>query len=236
MATHTAATHTGASHTATAAFFRVEGTLVSQGTLAATAYLAGNAQGFGERLLRLGGVALAAPVFGLLGQNDRTLANRVAHLAYRGMSEDRIAVLGEEYFDDVLKGKVLETGRDLLKKARADGRRIVLLSEGLSLVMDPLAAYLGGVDDLICNRLEFTDGEATGKLLDPVVGGHDGGRLIARYAAEHGIDLARSVAYAAHGPDMLLLAAVGSPCAVNPDFTLRRAAREADWPVMEYRS
>ena len=220
----------------TAAFFRVEGTLVSQGTLAATAYLASNAQGFAERAWRLGGVALAAPIFGLLGQNDRTMANRALHLAYRGMSEDRIAVLGEEYFEDVLKAKLLENGRDLLKKARGDGHRIVLLSEGLTTVMEPLAAHLGAIDDMICNRLEIKDGEATGKLLDPVVGGHDGGRLLLRYAAEHDIDLARSVAYAAHGPDMLLLAAVGSPCAVNPDFTLRRAARDADWPVMEYRS
>jgi phosphoserine phosphatase len=31
-----------------------------------------------------------------------------------------------------------------------------------------------------------------------------------------------------------MLAAVGRPCAVNPDYTLRRAAREAGWPVMDY--
>ena len=36
-------------------------------------------------------------------------------------------------------------------------------------------------------------------------------------------------------PDMLLLAAVGKPCAVNPDFVLRRSARDADWPIIEYR-
>lgn len=219
----------------TAAFFRVEGTLVGQGVLAATAYLAGNAQGFAERAIRLGHVVLAAPVFGLLGQNDRTLANRIAHLAYRGMSEDRVAVVGEEYFEDVLKDKVLEAGRELLKRARGDGHRVVLLSEQLSHVVSPLAAHLGA-DDMVCNRLEFKDGAATGRLLDPVIGGHDGGRWVTRYAEEHGLDLARSVAYAAHGPDLLLLAAVGRPCAVNPDFTLRRAAREADWPVMEYRA
>jgi phosphoserine phosphatase len=33
---------------------------------------------------------------------------------------------------------------------------------------------------------------------------------------------------------MLLLAAVGNPCAVNPDFTLRRAARDARWPIVDY--
>ena len=75
-----------------------------------------------------------------------------------------------------------------------------------------------------------------GKLLDPVIGGHEMGRWVREYAVTHDIDLAGSVAYAAHGPDLLLLAAVGQPCAVNPDFTLRGAARDADWPVLEYRT
>ena len=80
-----------------AAFFRAEGVLLSRGVLAATAYYAANAQKFSERALRLGVVALSAPLQGLLGQNDRTLANRLAFLAARGMSEDRLAELGEEY-------------------------------------------------------------------------------------------------------------------------------------------
>jgi phosphoserine phosphatase len=48
------------------------------------------------------------------------------------------------------------------------------------------------------------------------------------------LDLEHSVAYAGHGPDLLLLSTVGIPCVVNPDFTLRKAAKEADWPVVEY--
>jgi phosphoserine phosphatase len=196
--------------------------------------MAANGQGFAERALRLGQVALTAPLYSLLGQNDRTLANRIAHLAYRNMSEDRITILGQEYFDEVLKDKILDSGLDLIKRASAEGHVIVLMSEGLEHIMKPLAGNIAGVDHLICNRLEFRNGEATGKLLDPVIGGHDGGRWVREFADEHNINLAQSVAYAAHGADMLLLAAVGSPCAVNPDFTLRRAAKEADWPVMEY--
>jgi phosphoserine phosphatase len=33
-----------------------------------------------------------------------------------------------------------------------------------------------------------------------------------------------------------LLHSVGNPCAVNPDFALRRLAREADWPILDYES
>jgi len=227
--------------TTTVAFVRVEGTLVDRGVLSASAYIASNGQGLSERLFRLGQVALTVPVYSLLGQNDRVLANRLAFVAARGMSEDRLAVLGEEYVEDILKERLLDSGIELLKKAKTAGHQIVLLSEGIDPFIRPLITHLADkldIDDLtqslVCNTLELRAGEATGRLLDPVVGGHDSGRWASQYAQEHGVDLERSVAYAAHGPDMLLLAAVGNPCAVNPDYTLRRAASQADWPIMEY--
>lgn len=216
------------------AFFRVEGTLLPRGAVSAAAYFAANGRGFRERALRLGHLALAGSAYGVLGQSDRTLANRLTYLSMRNMSEDRLSVLAEEYFEDIIQDQVLEGGVELLRKARKDGHRVVLISDGLSQVMTPLVESLRHVDDLICNHLEFRDGRATGRLQDPVVGGHDSARWAERYAADHGVSLSDSVAYAAHGPDMLLMSAVGFPCAVNPDFTLRRAAREADWPVMDY--
>jgi hypothetical protein len=45
---------------------------------------------------------------------------------------------------------------------------VVLVSQGLDHVMRPLANYLG-VERLLANRLEFRDGRATGRLLDPVI-------------------------------------------------------------------
>lgn len=222
-------------HRNTAAFFRVEGIVLARGVLAASAYIAANAKKFGERALRLGLVALAAPIHGVLGQTDRALAHRLVHLAFRGMSEDRVAVLAEEYAEDILKDKALDQGLELMKRARDEGRRVVLLSDGISAIMEPFAKHLKHHDELVCNHLEFRDGEATGKLLDPVIGGASGGRWLQQYAAEHDLDLARCAAYGAHGPDMLLLSAVGRPCAVNPDFVLRRSAKDADWPIIEYR-
>lgn len=218
----------------TAAFFRTEGTLLARGACSAAAYFAANGAGFAERAWKLGQVALTTPVYSLLGQSDRVLANRLAYLPLRNMSEDRIAELAEEYFDGILRERILHGGTELLRKARQQGHRVVLISDGLGEVTELLAAHLRHVDDFVCNRLEMRDGYATGKLLEPVVGGHDSALWARRYADEHGVDLGRSVVYAAHGPDLLLLSAVGQPCAVNPDFTLRRAARQADWPILDY--
>jgi phosphoserine phosphatase len=216
------------------AFVRAEGVLLGRGVMSAAAYFAANAAGFRERALRLGHLALTAPVYGVLGQSDRVLANRLAYLALRGMSEDRIAELADEYFDNVVAKGLLEGGFEILRRAKRQGLRTVLVADSLEQVVVRLVDAVDAVDDHICNRVEVRDGLVTGRLLEPVVGGHDLGRWAQDYAREHGIDLAKSVAYASHGPDVLLLSTVAQPCAVNPDYTLRRAAREARWPVVDY--
>ena len=48
------------------------------------------------------------------------------------------------------------------------GAEVVLVSQGLEHVMRPLAQHLG-VKRIVANRLEFRDGMATGRLLDPVI-------------------------------------------------------------------
>lgn len=216
----------------TAAFFRVEGTLTDRTTIAAAAWLASNAQGIGERFARLGNVALAAP-FKLAGDlTSGAAATRLTWMGVRGMSEDRLTLLGEEYFEKYLKDDVLDVGKELLKQARKQGRRIVLISDNIELVVGPLAELLEA-DDLICNRLEFRKMKATGRLEDPVIGGNIAGQWARSFAQEHGIDLSASWAYGASAADSLLLSAIGQPCAVNPDRTLRRLAKDHDWPVVE---
>lgn len=218
----------------TAAFFRLEGVLTRRSALSIAAFYAANGHGVRDTLGRLGRLALAAPVHAMLSQNDRTTSTRLVYVAMRDISEDRIEELSDEYFTKVLSKSILRSGEELLKRARRDGHRIVVLAESLEPVLRRLHEELPGIDELVCNRLEYRENHATGRLLDPVIGGHDAGRWIRDYAQKHNIDLSRSVAYASHGPDLLMLSAVGHPCAVNPDYTLRRAAEGADWPVTVY--
>src|SRR5512139_2357906 len=114
-----------------AAFVRLEGVLTGRGVRSATAYFAANAAGFRERALRLSHLAWTAPVYEVLGQSDRVLANRLAYLSLRNMTEDRILELADEYFENVLREKVLADGIALLKRARAEGKRVVLLADNV---------------------------------------------------------------------------------------------------------
>lgn len=212
-----------------AAFFRFEGVLVTRPAAVAAAWLAANAQHLGQRAVRLGAVALSAPF--TLGWGDAAVGQRVAWSALRGMSADRIAVLGEEYAQTQLLDNLRPVGIDLLERARRAGSRIVIVSDLIEEVVRPVADHLRA-DHLVCNHLEMRNGRATGRL-DGAVVTRFGGRLLRDFAEEHGLDLGASSAYGASADDQVLLSAVELPCAVTPDRGLRRVALDLDWPVVE---
>ena len=211
---------------------RVEGVLVKRPALAAPAWLAANAQTFGQRSFGLGAVLAAAPL-ALAGTplSDRTTATRLAWAGLRDVSEDRLILLGEAYYRAWLEESRTEAGERLLRHARQRGDRIVLVSDSVDVVVQHLADELGA-DELVCNRLELRRGRATGRLADPVVGGHTGGRWLRELAARHDVSLSDCTACGHTVADAPLLSAVGRPCAVNPDPALRRMARDLDWPVV----
>src|SRR4030095_8147963 len=115
-----------------------------------------------------GGLALLALFRPFLYTINRVAATRVLHTLLRGVSQDRLDLLGEEYFEYFLKPHLKREGVERLKGCLERGESVVLVSQGLDHVMRPLAARLG-VDRLISNRLEFRDGLATGRLRSPVI-------------------------------------------------------------------
>ena len=131
-----------------AVFVRVEGVLTGRGACGAAAYMAANAAGLRERVFRLGHLAIATPLYEVLGQSDRVLANRLTYLALRNMSEDRIAELADEYWQNVLSHQLLQSGVELLKRAQREKQRIVLLSDCIEEVVKPVCEQLPAVDAL----------------------------------------------------------------------------------------
>lgn len=212
-----------------AAFFRFEGVLVTRPATLAAAWLAANAQHLTQRAVRLGAVALSAPF--ALGLGDAAVGQRVAWSALRGMSQDRIAVLGEEYAQTHLLDHLRPVGVDLLERARRSGHQIVIVSDLIEEVVAPIAEHLRA-HHVVCNHLEMRNDKATGRLAGAVVT-RFGGRQLRTFAEEHGLDLTESCAYGASGDDQVLLSAVELPCAVHPDRILRRVAADLDWPVVE---
>ena len=149
-------------------YWRVEGSLLDLTTVQPVAFFTWNAQTFAARMARRGLVFLMAALRPFLYAVHRVVATRVVHSVLRGVSRDRLDLLGDEYFQYKLKPHLKLDGVARLKMLQAQGAEIVLVSQGLDHVMRPLAHFLG-VKWLLVNRLEFRDRVATGRLLSPVI-------------------------------------------------------------------
>ena len=178
-------------------YWRIEGSLLELTTVRPVAFFTWNAQKFTERWLRRGTVLLMALLRPFLYVLNRRFATRVVYSILRGISRDRLDLLGNEYFEYKLKPQLKPEGVEQLKKAVASGADVVLVSQGLEYVMRPLAQHLG-VRWIIANRLDFRDGIATGRLLGPVIrprgifarvssAGPDGTRSVERLAHDLGV-------------------------------------------------
>lgn len=99
---------------------------------------------------------------------SRTFATRFLHSLLRGVSRDRLDLLGEEYFHYVLKPQLREEAVEKVVSAIRQGEQVVLVGQLLENILRPLAHHLG-VPSFLANRLEYRDGKATGRLHDPVV-------------------------------------------------------------------
>ena len=149
-------------------FWRVEGSLLNLTAVRPVGFFAWNSQSFLQRWTRRGAMAFLAIARPFLYCTNRVFATRLLHSILRGVSRDRLDLLGEEFFEYFLKPRLKKEGVDKLAKALAAGAPVVLVSQGLDHIMRPLAKHLG-VRQIVCNRLDFRDGMATGRLLDPVI-------------------------------------------------------------------
>ena len=149
-------------------YWRVEGSLVDLTVVRPVAFFTWNAQTFSDRFRRRGLIFLMALLRPFLYSANRKFATRVVHTALRGVTRDRLDLLGEEYFQYQLLPQLKINGVEKVKELLQAGADVVLVSQGLDHVMRPLAQHLG-VKRLVANRLEFRDGVATGRLLQPVI-------------------------------------------------------------------
>lgn len=149
-------------------YWRVEGSLLDLTVVRPVAFFSWNAQTFADRFRRRGLIFLMALLRPFLYSTNRKFATRMVHTVLRGVSQDRLDLLGEEFFQYKLKPRLKAEGVEEVRKLVQSGADVVLVSQALENVMRPLARHLG-VRQIIANRLEFRDGIATGRLLEPVI-------------------------------------------------------------------
>jgi len=160
--------HPALSQGAKRTYWRVEGSLLEIGALRPVGFFTWNARSFSERWARRAGMAGMALTRPVAYAASRTFATRFLHSLLRGVSRDRLDLLGEEYFHYVLKPQLRREAVEKVVAAVRQGDQVVLVGQLLENILRPLAHHLG-VEAFLANRLEYRDGKATGRLLDPVV-------------------------------------------------------------------
>lgn len=219
---------------AAAAFYDLEGTLVSTNLVHTLSFYARNQQGLLRSLTKSASTLLSLPLFAVTDQYSRKVFNDLFFKRYRGENEDRLRFFAEELFEDVLKPAVFPGAFELIEKSRSLGLRQVVVTGALDISVSPLMTYLG-IQEYVANRLEFVNGVATGRLLPPVLASATKASWIRTYAEREGISLSDSYAYSDSMSDLPMLSVVGHPAAVNPDMRLRQTALHHDWPVLNLR-
>jgi len=219
---------------AAAAFYDLDGTLVRTNLVHAFAYNARNQQGLWRSLARTASTALSVPLFLAADFYSRRLFNDLFFRRYRGESEDRLRYLADELFDNVIRPSIFPGAYELVDKSRRLGLRQVLVTGALDLTVRPLARHLG-IDECVTNRLEFSGGKATGRLLPPVMAAATKASWIRTYAEKESLNLSECYSYSDSMSDLPMLSVVGHPTAVNPDLRLRNTAMQHDWPILDLR-
>ena len=97
-------------------YWRVEGSLLEVGAMRSIGFFTWNAQSFSERWARRLGMAFMALSRPFAYAASRTFATRFLHTLLRGVSQDRLDLLGEEYFQYVLRPQLR---RDAVEKLLA---------------------------------------------------------------------------------------------------------------------
>jgi HAD superfamily hydrolase (TIGR01490 family) len=216
---------------AAAAFYDLEGTLVSTNLVHTLGFYSKNQPSLLSSLRKSASTLLSLPLFAVTDQYSRKVFNDLFFKRYKGESEDRLRFFAGELFEDVLKPAVFPGTFELIEKSRSLGLRQVVVTGALDFTVKPLMAYLG-IEDHVANRLEFVNGVATGRLLPPVLAAATKASWIRTFAEREGLSLSDSYAYSDSMSDLPMLSVVGHPAAVNPDMRLRQTALHHDWPIL----
>jgi HAD superfamily hydrolase (TIGR01490 family) len=214
-----------------AAFYDLEGTLVSTNLVHTLGFYAQRQQGLWQTVKKSATTLAKLPFFAVTDLYSRNVFNEVFFQSYKGLSKDRLRYFSDELFEEVLKPAVYDGTPELIQSSKKIGLRQVVITGALDFTIERLMEHLG-IDDFKANRLEFVNGYATGRILPPVMASATKATWMREYAEREGLNLSESYAYSDSISDLPMLSIVGHPAAVNPDFRLKQTALQHDWAIL----
>lgn len=153
----------------------------------------------------------------------------------KGVSEESLKQLCREVFNHSLVETIRPEILRALEKHRANNAANVLLSSASSPICEPVSEHLN-LDDVICTRLETSDGILTGNTEGKLVYGLEKKNRLMSYCNANDFNPEEAYYYGDSIADVHVMKAVGHPVAVSPDKKLLKIATRRAWPVMAQNS
>ena len=231
----------GAGRLQAAAFFDVDGTLVSTHIVHQYVFfrefLARNHGGIRSTLFPIWKTAfwIKCLKYLYLDRINRSRMNIAFYQNYSGLDATAVKGATDTCFDDLLKPHLFDEAVDCITEQHNAGHRVVLVTGSIDFIIAPLARYLSGLGeakhavDVVARTLTVNNGTFTGALNGVPIGDEEKATQMQQYADRHGVDLAGSYAFGDSVADVPMLETVGHPIAVNADKELSHIAAERGW-------
>ncbi|MGY2702951.1 HAD-IB family hydrolase [Nocardioides sp. HB32] len=217
-----------------AAFFDMDGTLLSSNVIETYLWLRLRELSGSERFAELARVAARVPLLVQAERRERSAFLRSVYREYDGARLADLDAIADEHLTDHVLTRLSPAAVRKVREHRAAGHRTVLITGAIRPLTRPLRPLF---DHIEAAELAVDDqGVCTGYLRSSPLVGESRAAWMRQYAAEHGIDLAASYGYADSHSDLPLLEAVGRPVAVRPDVSLYRHARRNRWTIEDWAS
>ena len=217
-----------------AAFFDMDGTLLSSNVIETYLWLRLRELSGTERFAELSRIAAKVPSLVQAERRERSAFLRSVYREYDGARLADLDAIADEHLTDHVLTRLSPAAVRKIREHRAAGHRTVLITGAIRPLTRPLIPLF---DHIEAAELAVDDrGVCTGYLASSPLVGESRAAWMQQYAADHGIDLTASYGYADSHSDLPLLEAVGRPVAVRPDVPLFRHARKARWTIVDWQS
>jgi HAD superfamily hydrolase (TIGR01490 family) len=144
---------------------------------------------------------------------------------------DLTDIVYNEYISPKLWPETVRIAQEHIKA----GREVWLVTATPKEIADVIAHRLGLTGGLGTLVEVGPDGILTGKLVGKTLHGKAKRKAVRGLAKDRNISLKRSFAYSDSVNDLPMLTAVGNPNCINPDVALRYYAKEAGWPILDFK-
>jgi fatty acyl-CoA reductase len=217
-----------------AAFFDMDGTLLSSNVVETYLWLRLQEMSAAERTSQVGRIGARLPGLIRAERTDRSAFLRAIYREYAGARLAGLDEIVDEVLTDHVLARLAPAAVRRVREHRAAGQPTVLITGAIRPLTRPLAPLF---DHIVAAELGVDDrGVCTGFLDTSPLTGESRAAWIRDWARRNDIDLTRSYAYADSHSDLPMLEAVGRPVAVRPDVTLYRHARRHRWEIVDWAS